>query len=189
MPEGGMHGLWLFPESLEELRSTLEANNKSPLEKCPGTLFGCVVHGRFLGKEWSMLSWEMARRNLNTQWEPQELEGYKYRRQRWMAVVGRGFCEGLRVNLKVPCGRSSKADLKKCMCSVLLLLFLGKQWGKIENQQSFWDNEGDLRERNQVLRETKMLSCDQKTLVKGRQTRGHISLETAFKGPNVISTL
>ena len=40
MPEEGMHGLWLFPESLEELRSTLEANNKSPLEKCPGP---CLV--------------------------------------------------------------------------------------------------------------------------------------------------
>ena len=32
MPEGGMPGLWLLPESLEELKSTLETN-KSPLEK------------------------------------------------------------------------------------------------------------------------------------------------------------
>ena len=42
-----MIDLWLLPECLEELRLTLKAN-KSPLEKCPGTLFGCVVHGSLL---------------------------------------------------------------------------------------------------------------------------------------------
>ena len=44
MPEGGMPGLWLLPEGLEEIRLTLEAK-KSPLEKWPGTLFSHVVHG------------------------------------------------------------------------------------------------------------------------------------------------
>ena len=43
MSEGGMRGLWLLLESLEELRLTLEAN-KSLLEKQPGTLFDSVVH-------------------------------------------------------------------------------------------------------------------------------------------------
>ena len=44
MPEGGMPGLWLLPESLEKLRLTLETS-KGPLEKWPGTLFGHVVRG------------------------------------------------------------------------------------------------------------------------------------------------
>ena len=53
MPERGMPGLWLLPESLKELSQlTLEAN-KSTLEKWPGTLFGCMVHGS--------LSWEGAK--------------------------------------------------------------------------------------------------------------------------------
>ena len=41
MPEGGMPGLWLLPESLEKLRLTLE-DNKIPLDKWPGTLFGSL---------------------------------------------------------------------------------------------------------------------------------------------------
>ena len=44
MPEGGMPGLWLLLENLEELRVTFQTD-KSPLEKWPGTLFGRVVHG------------------------------------------------------------------------------------------------------------------------------------------------
>lgn len=44
MPEGGMPGFWLLPESLEVLRLTMEAK-KRPLEKWPGTLFGFVVYG------------------------------------------------------------------------------------------------------------------------------------------------
>ena len=39
----------MSPESLEELRSTFEAN-KSPLEKWPGTLFSCVVHRSISGE-------------------------------------------------------------------------------------------------------------------------------------------
>ena len=42
MPEGGMSGPWLLPESLEELRLNSEANER-PLEKWTGS--GCVVHG------------------------------------------------------------------------------------------------------------------------------------------------
>ena len=44
MPEEGMTGIWLLPESLEEPRLTLKAK-ESPLEKWLGTLSGCVVHG------------------------------------------------------------------------------------------------------------------------------------------------
>ena len=44
MPEGGMTTLWLLLESLEELGLTVESS-EHPLEKRPGTLVDCVVHG------------------------------------------------------------------------------------------------------------------------------------------------
>ena len=50
MPEGDMPGLWLSPESFEELRLTFEAN-KSSLEKWPGTLFGHMVHASLSREE------------------------------------------------------------------------------------------------------------------------------------------
>ena len=70
----------------------------------------------------------MTRKNLKTHWEPQGFEEYRYFRQSWMAVVGLGFCalKGcVRVNLKIPCGSSSKVDLKKAyVFSAALVVFM-----------------------------------------------------------------
>ena len=48
MPEGGVSGLWMSPESPEELGLTFEAS-KSPWKKL-GTLVGCVVRGDLSGE-------------------------------------------------------------------------------------------------------------------------------------------
>ena len=50
MPERGIPGLWLLPESLEEVRLIFKAN-EIPLEKWPGILFAHVVHGSLSREE------------------------------------------------------------------------------------------------------------------------------------------
>ena len=105
---------------------------------CRNGLIPCLVVwfvSVFPGKEWRLLSWKMASRNLKTQQEPQGLEGSRYCRQCWIAGAWLGFCAlkgRLRVSLKVPCVRYSKADLKILCDQLLLFLCLYNEQAKIK---------------------------------------------------------
>ena len=67
-----MRRLWMLPESLKNLRWTSQADKK-PLGKAAWYL--PYLHGPFMavspGKEWKLLSWEMAKRH----WYPQDIVG------------------------------------------------------------------------------------------------------------------
>ena len=88
----------------------------------------------FPGKEQRLLSWNMARRNLKTLWEPQGLEEYRYCRKIYMTVVWLGLCAlkgWLKLSLKAPCMSSSKIDSKGLYDQLLLLCFC-KSVGRIK---------------------------------------------------------
>ena len=73
MPERGIPGLWLLPESLEEVRLIFKAN-EIPLEKWPGILFAHVVHGSLSREGTKVAFLKAARKNLTAQLKPQGLE-------------------------------------------------------------------------------------------------------------------
>ena len=99
--------------------------------------------------------------------KPQGLEEYRYRREGQMAILGLGFyaLKGCQESIWRFLVEVSAKQTVKSLCSVLLLLFLYKWWGKIENYSLFETSEVDLREGNQVLSKITMLSHDHQTLV------------------------
>lgn len=91
----------------------------------------------FPDKKWRLLTWNMARINLETLWEHQGLEEYRYCKQSHMTVMWLGLCAlkgWLKINLKVPCGSSSKADKGAYMIDYCSCVCANNQ----ANWQSLW---------------------------------------------------
>ena len=79
MLEGGMPGLWLLPESLEELRVTFKAN-KRPLETkaLVPWFFMQNFPGYSISREGTRVAFlKDGKEELKTCWEPQGLEKYR----------------------------------------------------------------------------------------------------------------